>query len=784
MKRAWIGVIGLSVGISTVACVEATDVPAAPGGPPIVAHDSLERLQPIDSCEALQAQLTGRALTQMERLLKRNQAIAEAPCPGGSPDAGAGPEPAGPGAEGDPGAPPGEGGGDGFGGAIDGDGRAVGPDVSERNNQVVGVDEADIVETDGEHLYVLVGEALHVLRVFPFEQAGLLASLPIEGATRMFVDGDRAVVYADGPEDIYDDEIVDAVYGHGGAPPSVGGLCPFGHRCEFSGNGRALRIVTVDLSDRAAPRVVRETDLNGSFLAARRIGDAVHTVVEFPPPVVPGLHYWPDGVPACGAEPAASRAAFDALREANGRVIAARPLTDWLPAVTDVRHAASGPVEVDGLLEACESIWYDQLQDGRGFLSVVSQTMAGDQDVAATTLIGEPGAVFSSAEALYIASRHRAVEGQGWYVDLAGEPEATVIHRFALREEDNPLDARGRPVVAYRGSVALGGLVLDQFAMDERDGLLRVLTTHAYTWAAVDDPIVDFEPTYARDVVVPSPDRPAATRQHATFSVLGADEVGLLSLRSAIDGVASDLKVSAVRYRGDWGFLGFAEGGPLQLIDLRDDEKPALRGRIQTEGEPRFLHPIGEGLLLVVGQKIGVSTGEGQGSSDGEPQVATAGGGGVTLELVDVSDPDAPRAVGGASFAGGDSEAVTDHLAVTWFAPASAVALPLRTCAEGMVGFDGLVIYDVSPDGGFAERGRVDHGGADAGGFCEDEPPRVRRSVFVDDAVVSVGLDRVAIVGLDDFSAPRAVIELWDGAPGDGPEPATPDLPEPAPEDP
>ncbi|MCA9560842.1 MAG: beta-propeller domain-containing protein, partial [Myxococcales bacterium] len=153
------------------------------------------------------------------------------------------------------------------------------------------------------------------------------------------------------------------------------------------------------------------------------------------------------------------------------------------------------------------------------------------------------------------------------------------------------------------------------------------------------------------------------------------------------------------------------------------------------------------------------------------------------LELVDVSDPDAPRAVGGASFAGGDSEAVTDHLAVTWFAPASAVALPLRTCADGAVGFDGLVVYDVSPDGGFAERGRVDHVGAEPGGFCEAEPPRVRRSVFVDDAVLSVGVDRVAIVGLDDFSAPRAVIELWDGG-DDGPEPATPDLPEPAPEDP
>lgn len=771
MKRAWIGAIGLTMGWTVTGCVNATDVPAPPGGPPVVAHDPLERLQPIDSCEALQAQLTGRALTQMERLLKRNQAIAEGPCDVEL-DGGGGAEPG----LGEPGAPSPGGGGNG-------DRRFTGAEVSERNNQVAGVDEADVVDTDGEHLYVLAGESLHILRVFPFEQAGLLASLRIDGATRMFVDGDRAVVYADGDEDIYDDATERAVYGDAGAPPSVGGLCPFGHRCEFSGNGRSLRIVTVELSDRAAPRIVRETNLNGSFLAARRIGDAVHTVVEFPPPVVPGLHYWPEGVPGCGAEPSEARAAFDALRAANGRVIAERPLRDWLPAVVDVREGARGPIEVDGLLEACDSIWYDQLQDGRGFLSVVSQTMEGDQDLAATTLIGEPGAVFASGQALYIASRHRAVEGQGWYVDLPGEPEATVIHRFALREEDNPLDAHGRPVVAYRGSVALGGLVLDQFAMDERDGLLRVVTTHAYSWASVDDPIVDFEPTYAADVVAPDRGGSSPT-QRASFSVLGADDIGLLSLRSSIDAVATNLKVSAVRYRGDWGFLGFADGGPLQLVDLRDDAKPTLRGRIQTEGEPRFLHPIGEGLLLVVGQKGGVTVGEGQGSSDDEPHSATRGGGGVTLELVDVSDPDAPRAVGGASFAGGDSEAVTDHLAVTWFAPESAVALPLRTCADGAVGFDGLVVYDVSPDGGFAERGRVDHVGAEPGGFCEDEPPRVRRSVFVDDAVLSVGLDRVAIVGLDDFSAPRAVIELGPRDPDDGARPATPDLPEPAPEDP
>src|SRR5205823_1753636 len=75
----------------------------------------------------------------------------------------------------------------------------------------------------------------------------------------LFVEGDRAVVYT--------------ASGRGGKK------CTYGYDCVFAGDGTSTRIVVLDLADRAEPKIVRQIELSGSLMAARRIGGAVHTVV-------------------------------------------------------------------------------------------------------------------------------------------------------------------------------------------------------------------------------------------------------------------------------------------------------------------------------------------------------------------------------------------------------------------------------------------------------------------------------------------------------------------------
>ncbi len=68
-------------------------------------------------------------------------------------------------------------------------------DYSVTNNQVAGVDEADIVKSDGSYLYVRSGSKIDILSAYPPEQAQVLSSLAFNNPpVGLFVYGNRMLV--------------------------------------------------------------------------------------------------------------------------------------------------------------------------------------------------------------------------------------------------------------------------------------------------------------------------------------------------------------------------------------------------------------------------------------------------------------------------------------------------------------------------------------------------------------------------------------------------------------
>ena len=68
-----------------------------------------------------------------------------------------------------------------------------------RSQQVVGVDEADIVKTDGKYIYVMARNSLYLAQAYPAESARILAqiSVPNSRSRRTLADtrkGSRPVV--------------------------------------------------------------------------------------------------------------------------------------------------------------------------------------------------------------------------------------------------------------------------------------------------------------------------------------------------------------------------------------------------------------------------------------------------------------------------------------------------------------------------------------------------------------------------------------------------------------
>ena len=107
------------------------------------------------------------------------------------------------------------------------------PAHSNTETQVKGVDEADIVKTDGQNIYVLHGNTFLVAAAWPATALGVTSSLALEGApSEMYVEGTQAVVFSqvDGT----------AIYAAAGATPKPSYSDGFAYGGGFGGGAVAL----------------------------------------------------------------------------------------------------------------------------------------------------------------------------------------------------------------------------------------------------------------------------------------------------------------------------------------------------------------------------------------------------------------------------------------------------------------------------------------------------------------------------------------------------------------
>ena len=155
-------------------------------------------------------------------------------------------------------------------------------DHSGTNNQVAGVEEADIVKTDGRFVYAVLDGELLVIDADPASLM-VLSRTPIAGhATGLFL-GDGTVTVVSNEWTWLDP-----------VQPDDGVVEPFASSMSIvtpaesstmlvdrRWNSTSQVVVNVfDVADPAAPALVERTEIDGSLLAARAIGGSVYLVVE------------------------------------------------------------------------------------------------------------------------------------------------------------------------------------------------------------------------------------------------------------------------------------------------------------------------------------------------------------------------------------------------------------------------------------------------------------------------------------------------------------------------
>lgn len=552
--------------------------------------------------------------------------------------------------------------------------------ASGTNNQVAGVDEADIVKNDGAYVYIATGGALRIVEAL---RPRLVSVTKLPGDVKeLLVEGNRAVAFV--------------ANGGTGARP-----CTYGYDCTFGGDRSQTKLFVIDVTDRAHPRIARRIDLSGSLIAARRIGTAVHTVVADRESLTASYETWPEMIPSdCqvkGMDHAAVRARFTKLEHDNE--IAIRGAAGGFPTIAE-----------KGVSRQLCAAMHAPHGDGEAFTTVVSFDLKDDATPPTTAVVqSRPGVVFASKQGLYFSVRQERPRKNADFTYDRGQTEESAIHKFRIGA--TPAETR------YVGSGVVPGHVLNQLAMDEWYGYLRVATTRG----KVPDPAAD-----------------------SSVSVLSETDDGNLVRVGAVDHIAPGEDIRAIRFDEDRGYIvTFKKTDPLFVLDLGHPTAPKILGELKIPGFSTYMHRIDPTHLLSIGF-----------AADDHGTFAYFDG--ILLQLFDVTKPTEPRLIHKEKLGtrGSSSAAATDHLAFNYFDEKKLLAIPMTVCEGGGNGqfgskltFSGLFVYDVSIESGFKRLGGVSHGkaGVDCTTWWANATSAVKRSIFMDDLVFSIASDRMKV---------------------------------------
>ena len=610
------------------------------------------------------------------------------------------------------------------------------------NNQVASVDEADFVKNDGKYVYLAQNGVLRIVDGWPAASAHQVSKTPLDGTPRkLFVDGDRALVYVSVPDPR---RRPDPANPGGVASYGTAQACTYGYDCDLTGDGTSTKLEVFDVRDRAHPQKVREVFLSGSLIAARRVGHATHTVVSDDLVLFPelgssvgvdlcgyqsGSSYSPTPVQPPPAAVAKAHAAYEALRAKNRAIILGKDLSGVLPRVAD---SAGGAAALGDPAALCRGLYRAQLLDGASFTTLVSMDLTDAVAPTTATIVSSPGAVYASDRALYVAVPSERSYGGPWYAGYEAEPQASSIYEFAI--SDHVADTR------YVGSGLIKGRVLNQFAMDEKDGLLRVASTTGH----VPDPSVESQ-----------------------LTVLAPDEgSGDLSQVGIVEHLGPKEDIRAVRFDGDQAFVvTFKKTDPLFVVDLRDPSAPRVTGELKIPGFSTYIHKLDDTHLLSIGY-------------DANDHDSFAFFDGVLLQIFDIADPADPKLVQRYKIGtrGSSSEALTDHLAFNYFAPLKMLAVPMTVCEGGGDGafgstmtFSGLMLFDVDAQAGIAEHGRVAYplpantqfaSDASCSHWWTDAGSDVKRSIFMERFVYAISDERLKVQSVDALGSDLQSLDL------------------------
>jgi len=430
--------------------------------------------------------------------------------------------------------------------AADAGGEAAAPDFTETNTQEVGVDEADLIETDGAR--------------------GLIFAMHRQTASVRVIDAMPAAL----SHEVGRIDLGDSVYLHGQYLDTT-----TQRLTTVVADTIGTRLDFYDVSDAAAPARIGQYRVDGYYISSRRIDSRIHLVAG---------HYFTglDGLYSDDAFTSRVSAWFEAESEGDSEradelreeLVAlaqseadAAPLADLVPNVASGVGSAFTPM-------ACDDLYRPDVATAMATLTISSVDTDGGNNAAIGT-VNNAWMVYASADNLYLAQT-----SNGWFF-APFQVDQTAVQRFEISDSG---------AAVPRGAGAVDGWLLNRYSMSEFDGHLRLATSRADSCGSVNP-----NEACPAEASVPTND----------VTVLRLDDDALTQVGN-VTGFGNDERVFSARFVGDVGYVvTFQQIDPLFTFDLSDPADPTLLGEVEIPGFSSYIHPVSDDVLLTIGREGG-----------------------------------------------------------------------------------------------------------------------------------------------------------------------------------
>lgn len=310
--------------------------------------------------------------------------------------------------------------------SFEGSRRRAGIDYSTTNVQEEGIDEPDIVKTNGSYVFYARRDTLFAVDVDEGPLA-VVGALKLESDVHeLLLRGSRLLVLGRRHYSAYRP-----------VPGSPRRLPPYE-------SARTL-LTEVDVRDPRTPRVVRTLAIDGQYVSGRLHGRIARIVVSSAVPA--GL-------------------SFGQTVEENRAIVAAAPLRHWLPRY-ELRTA--GRAAKSRYLVQCRHVWRPRTFSGLGLLTVLTIDLdKGLEPVNTVSVLADGQILYASNDSLYVATERWDARPPDWGSPPARRKTQTTIHKFGIASPER---------TRYRASGNVFGFLIDQWSLSEHEGVLRVAST-------------------------------------------------------------------------------------------------------------------------------------------------------------------------------------------------------------------------------------------------------------------------------------------------------------------